>query len=575
MSEKKQVSRRRFIATAGAGMAAGASVNLFAGSVGTAGSWAGEFDIIIAGSGAAAFAAAASATRHGSSVLMLEKAARPGGTTAKSGGGFWVPNNHHMRSDGFEDPRPDAIAYMARCSFPTRYNPDLPLLGLLQEDYDLLEAYYDKAAYVTEELDRTGAFKSTYFLGARGDLFLDYFAHFPENQAPRGRCLGPAGPDGKLLPVGAELIRQLQVYCEQGDFELRTSYSVERLILSPEGHVQGVVAGHNGEQLAFKARKAVIFGTGGFSQNAQMSLNFLRGPIFGGCAVPTNTGDIVPITTAAGARLGNMNNAWWAQIVLEEALQNRSVATDAFNLPGDSTILVNRYGRRVVNEKMVYNERTQAHFYWNPVEGEFPNLLLFMIYDQRTIENLGERYAYPVQRAGTTAPHVISGNTLAELETAINQRLQSLADKLPAGLMLDAEFGAQLEQTIQRFNRFAETGVDKDFHRGQHAIDQSFQTQTDNGKPNPTLYPISGQGPYHCVILAAGTLDTKGGPRINPNGQITDRHGQPIPGLYGAGNCVASPAASAYWSGGATIGPALAFGYLAGEHASSLQAGSA
>jgi succinate dehydrogenase/fumarate reductase flavoprotein subunit len=43
--------------------------------------------------------------------------------------------------------------------------------------------------------------------------------------------------------------------------------------------------------------------------------------------------------------------------------------------------------------------------------------------------------------------------------------------------------------------------------------------------------------------------------------------GQPIPGLYGAGCCVASPGGRAYWSGGAPIGLALTFGYVAGRNA--------
>jgi 3-oxosteroid 1-dehydrogenase len=42
---------------------------------------------------------------------------------------------------------------------------------------------------------------------------------------------------------------------------------------------------------------------------------------------------------------------------------------------------------------------------------------------------------------------------------------------------------------------------------------------------------------------------------------------RPIPGLYGAGNCIASPAHDAYWAAGATLGSALTFGRLAGENA--------
>jgi succinate dehydrogenase/fumarate reductase flavoprotein subunit len=82
------------------------------------------------------------------------------------------------------------------------------------------------------------------------------------------------------------------------------------------------------------------------------------------------------------------------------------------------------------------------------------------------------------------------------------------------------------------------------------------------------MYPFAASGPYHAILIGGGTLDTKGGPKINAKSQVIDTREKPIPGLYGAGNCIASPAAQAYWSAGGTLGPAITFGYIAGLNAS-------
>ncbi|HZD64837.1 MAG TPA: FAD-binding protein, partial [Acidimicrobiales bacterium] len=71
----------------------------------------------------------------------------------------------------------------------------------------------------------------------------------------------------------------------------------------------------------------------------------------------------------------------------------------------------------------------------------------------------------------------------------------------------------------------------------------------------------------YAALVTGGTLDTKGGPRTNPSGQVLDDAGEAIPGLYGVGNCVASASAQAYWSGGATLGPIMAMAYRAANAA--------
>src|SRR3546814_18734945 len=114
-------------------------------------------------------------------------------------------------------------------------------------------------------------------------------------------------------------------------------------------------------EVSFGARKGVIFATGGFSYNREMLNLHQTGPVYGGCGVPTNTGDFVSIAGAVGAKLGNMGSAWRAEIVLEEALEYVSVPSDVWIPPGDSMFIVNSYGNRVFHEKRNYHDRARVH----------------------------------------------------------------------------------------------------------------------------------------------------------------------------------------------------------------------
>jgi hypothetical protein len=134
---------------------------------------------------------------------------------------------------------------------------------------------------------------------------------------------------------------------------------------------------------------------------------------------------------------------------------------------------------------------------------------------------------------------------------------------------LSDDFLRNLDATIKRFDGFAKTGADADFHRGERIVEKLFNGPVSKkaDQKNETMYPLSPKGPYYAALIVAGNLDTKGGPKTNSHGQVLDVSGTPIKGLYGVGNCVASASARAYWAGGGTLGPIIAFAYRAANAA--------
>ena len=532
--------------------------------------WDNETDILVVGSGAAGYAAAISARHRGAEVIMVEKASLQGGTTLRSGGGLWVPNNRFQREKGIEDRREDAIRYMARDSFPQLYNPKDPRFGLPENEYNLIATYNDTASKMIDFMWDIGALKSIQEINWTGKPQVDYMDHLPENKGIRGRLVYPVGLDGKMA-YGGELVRQLKAWADSHGIPLLLNHRVTKILQNEKGEVIGAEAVTNKKLIVtFRARKAVIFGSGGFTHNPTLMLHFQRGPHFGGCAAPTNTGDFVYMASAIGAQLGNMAGAFRAEIVLERALSDPGGVHNVFYVLGDSVLEVNRYGLRIMDEKRNYNDRTMTHFVWDPQRAEWTNMLVVLVYDQRTATLWQGFPPLPVQ--GIPAPYVTTGSTLDELAQNIDKRLIQLAPKT-GGFRLDPSFAENLKKTVARFNEYAKSGVDAEFHRGEFNYDREWTTfpPTVPGvqwppeeSKNYTMFPISADGPYYAIILGAGTLDTNGGPIINERAQVLDTKNKPIPGLYGAGNCIASPTANAYWGGGSTIGPAMTYGYVAG-----------
>ena len=139
------------------------------------------------------------------------------------------------------------------------------------------------------------------------------------------------------------------------------------------------------------------------------------------------------------------------------------------------------------------------------------------------------------------------GNTLADLA----QQLNIPAEKLRA--------------TVERFNIFADKGVDEDFQRGTTDYQRANGDATWQG-PNPCLGALR-KGPFYAVALYPGDIGAATGLITDTDARALNAQGQPIEGLYACGNDMHSIMGGIYPAPGITIGPGVTFGYLAARHA--------
>ena len=166
--------------------------------------------------------------------------------------------------------------------------------------------------------------------------------------------------------------------------------------------------------------------------------------------------------------------------------------------------------------------------------------LVFFVCDERARKRyagpLGKGWGGPIPAEDSQSDCLVSGPD----EAVLAHRLGDLVGRLEPSFGFDAiTFAAGLREALPRFNRFASTGVDEDFGRGNSAGDYGWHLvgrAEDNTYPNKTMMPLrwgGGAGNLHALVLGVATLDTKGGPRINSKAGILGADGRHVPGLYG------------------------------------------
>jgi len=524
-----------------------------------------EFDVIVIGAGAAGLVAAATAAGDGASVALLERDTKLGGTATVSIGEFWVPNNSHLRRLGIDDPEADCIALMARLSYPDTYDPGSATLGLTQLQHDLLRTYYLRSSEAVEHLAAVGALQSRMSPAAYGDPLghPEYHSDLPENRVPQGRHLIVDDGEPAFGLRGGAYVTQLSSYLARVAVSIRTEHRVIEAIWS-DGRVSGVIAQSPAGPVRMLARRGVIFATGGFGHDPAARATYLKGPVDAVAAVETNTGDFLRIGLGLGAGVGNMTGAYLGNASFELGRASSRLPALIHFPFGDSMIWVDRSGRRVVNEKGVFTDRAQVHFDWDAGERRHSKRVLIQVFDQVVFDAPGNRH--PLPPPGVSADHVLVGQTWAELADRVDVRLAELAG-VTGGIRLAPDFASTLRDSVAQFDGYARRGVDPVFGRGSTPIQTCYEPRLHPDVPNVTMAPFRSEGPYYAMLIGAAMFDTSGGPMVDSQGRVLDNSGDPIPGLFGAGCCVAAAGGQAYWSGGGPIGLALTFGYLAGRAA--------
>lgn len=548
-----------------------------------------EVDLLVVGAGPAGMAAALYARLEGLDVLLVEKSGQIGGTASTSAGTLWIPGNTQSRDAGYADDPADAAQYL-----------DSLISTADSRNLRMRRAYLE-----------TGP-KAIDFLEANTDVKFAACGKHPDyhdrlGSAVSGRAIVPQIFDGRLLgpdfervrpPIpefmilGGMMVGKLDIprllgrYQSIGNFihagklflryladRLRFSrgtrltmgnalvarmfYSLKRFgisvqfdtslenLLSRDERVEGALLSMPDGPLRVRARCGVVLATGGFAHAEEYRQRFMPPPFPRySLAAASNTGDGMRIAERLGARIAPEDNGkggFWTPVSVTRRADGSSGLFPHLSLdrakPG--LIAVNKAGCRFVNEANSYHDFVEAMF------DDKAAIPAWLICDTGFIQKYGLGCIHP----GTT--DLSNFEASGYLQTAEN------AADLAAKIGVDDK---NLVESIRRNNAYAETGVDRDFGKGETELNRF------NGdpmvKPNPCLGPI-GDGALHAVEVWPAEIACSIGLSTDEDARVLTTNGEPIPGLFACGNDMASVMANSYPGPGTTLGPAVVFAYRA------------
>ena len=540
--------------------------------------------------------AALTAEASGLDALVTEKSASFGGSTALSGGGIWVPGAPAQRREGYV-PDPDGVVGYLK----------LITEGLVSETR--LRQYVESSPQMLEFLERLSPWLE--FVWKPG--YADYYPELPGGSelgstinvppidlrklgddeetllkplalAPKGIWLGPkelrsfyrvrqswAGKGvllrliarmvrarvfgERMAAIGQSLAARLRLAMRERDIPLWLNAPMVELLTDADGSVTGALVERDGRKLRVGARRGVILASGGFDHD--MVWRKEHQPVvdqdwsFGN---PASMGDGIRAGEQVGGQTDLLDEAWWFPAIQWPDGRMQFMLNERM-MPAQ--FIVNGAGERFINEAAPYMDF--GHAMIDGQKSGITHIPCWLITDHRSFNRYVVGGHLPIPKI-PFAP-VPTGRKVpaAWLESGVVKAAMSwdeMASKIdvPAG---------QLQATATRFDELARKGHDDDFNRGDSVYDNYYGDPT---LPNPNLYPL-GDPPYYAFRIVLGDLGTSGGLLTDEYARVLRADGSVVPGLYAVGNTSAAVMGRSYAGAGATIGPAMTFGFVAAKHA--------
>lgn len=480
-------------------------------------SWDEEYDVVVVGAGIAGITAAITVAEEGdgASCLLLEKGAAPSGNSPFCAG--WQL---------YLDDVDEAMVYLNE------------LIGESTPE-DVIRAFAVEMKENRNWLLSLGVQESwlePYPPDPSGEATKEY----PElpNDNTVGFILFKTEGDQPYHHINDFLLDAMNDRSDTVTF--KTSTPMESLVQDPAtGAIVGVVA--NGKH--YKANRGVIMCTGGFENDPDMLRDYtgVRGYPYAGVG---NTGDGHRACMKVGADFWHMHGGAQYWLSLRDIANTKFVSTLFSFTSKQHGITVGVNGRRFYQD---FDACSNYSKYAAPDSDMSLNVGyrhgITQFGGNWTHLPLPEKAWFVFDQAGLDAgamPAEVSSDPVAEGWAVSADTIEELA----VAIDVPAD---ELAKTVAQWNEFVERGEDMAFYR-----------------PADTLVPIS-TPPYYAMLCVPALLNTDGGPVRSAKGEILDPMGNPIPGLFSAGEF--GSVWGHFYQGAGNVGECGAFGRISARSA--------